>query len=103
MRGVQSLYRNEIDIAGLEPLIATPRTVIEAVLAGTGDAKLLGLAVGVVKDNEVAQTDGNLAALRALAQQATGKHAKYGARAAKALARIEKKRAGASGWEPERR
>ncbi len=56
-----------------------------------------------MKENEVAQTDGNLSALRALAQQATGKHAKYGARAAKALARIEKKRAGASGWEPERR
>ncbi len=103
MRSVQSMYSNEVDITGLEPLMETPRAVIEAVLAGDGDADLLDLAIGVVKENEVAQTDGNLAALRALAQQATGKHAKYGARAAKALAKIEKKRAGASGWEPERR
>jgi len=97
VRAVEEMRRNGLDTSGFEPLLAAPRLLIEAGLAGRAGKGDLTRAIHAIERNRVAWTDANLAALRAVAERGAAGIAK---RAGKALEEIDEKRD--EGWEPER-
>jgi len=95
LKAVERMHRNDVDTSGFERLVAAPQEIIGRALAGHPDEDLDD-AVRAIQYNRIAWTEGNIAALRSLAQ-GDGHD-----RAVKALAKIEKTLARRDGWDPER-
>jgi hypothetical protein len=99
IRAVQQMSLRKLDTSGFDDIIATPRVVIEEILSERRTPVQAAVAIDAIKYCTVAQTEENLAALRALAEKGKPTSASHAKSALKTIA-FYKNQTG--GWEPDR-
>jgi hypothetical protein len=99
LRAVEQIRRNGLDTADFRALIDLPHRILQRTGESAAEQKLASKAIASIRNHEVAWTQANLDALRAVAQ---GPWKDLAKRALAALERIEREQMRQSGWEPER-
>jgi len=99
LQAVDMFRHNELDTSGFDDVVDAPRRILQRPPTTKKEERLARSAIRAIERNRVAWTPANLDALRAAGESPNEKLAEE---AREALEDIERNRAEAGGWEPER-